>query len=846
MGRVKDKVFTVNLHHDGIFITNPIKYVHGELKQITDINFEEHYDYDVLEFLTIEGNVNETLYESSDEYYSSDEVEEIDYVDFHTKGEENVVIKNLSTQDLFLNKLCSNHGSFSGFIAKPQPVDQEPIDDPDAASIDPMFKVKKGVSYPKHDPTIPWNEMQLVLSIRYEHPEQLKLALANYGVANGYQLWYIRNDWRCMLVYCGKNVEAGSTPKKSVTGKKAKLKKKQGTPFKKGKPVKKAIHVKKSVYFSHNITKRSLNSGEGCSKHGEGTSRDAEKSPQSPKWTKRTKDGWFEGCKRVIGLDGCFLKHTCRGELLTAIGRDANNQMYSISWAVVRVENSDNWCWFLALLHGDLKLQQGTGLTLISDGHKSLHEAVRDWLPNSKHGKCTKHIYANFKKKFRGIQLQKLFWHAASCIVPQLFYSKMEEMKKINSEAYDYLIGRDPNSWSSAFFNLSVKCLAFKNGICESYHRAILLQRHKPIITMLEDIRVYLMQTVVAMHNIAINLEDQITPTVIKKLECLKRGQRHWTVFPSDYKQLEVKCGDSAFRVNLGEKTCACRLWQLSGTQMWKMTGNHPPLPPIVRRMPGRPRKERIKAPSENNSHVSRVGRVMRYRIRESVFGTHASARGRGRGSRGGRGARGGRNGSGRGARGRRNRSANRCQHLMDEDEIRENLEHDYMQDLLDAEEDKRVQKERECQEKLDEEVLQEAMEQQHINEQMDEERERQNREEREWEEMNDHFNPSNWTEDESMDVDTYNRKNSSINFNAFTQESVINDPSHPTQSTEVQVCDSQVTASAQENIKGKDIYEGDIDVAASALDKNKCKAIQEGSNSKYVAKPVRKSKRLR
>nr|GEU43052.1 splicing factor [Tanacetum cinerariifolium] len=135
---------------------------------------------------------------------------------------------------------------------------------------------------------------------------------------------------------------------------------------------------------------------------------------------------------------------------------------------------------------------------------------------------------------------------------------------------------------------------------------------------MLEDIIVYLMQRVVAMHNIAVNLEDQVTPTVRKKVEYLKREQRHWTVFLSAYQQLEVKCGDSAFGVNLGEKTCACRLCKLSDilcihavagymhlnrdSDEDKRTGNHPPLQPIMRKMPGRPRKERIKAPSENNS----------------------------------------------------------------------------------------------------------------------------------------------------------------------------------------------------------------------------------------------------
>nr|GEZ54891.1 hypothetical protein CTI12_AA204890 [Tanacetum cinerariifolium] len=33
-------------------------------------------------------------------------------------------------------------------------------------------------------------------------------------------------------------------------------------------------------------------------------------------------EGWSAVCRKVIGLDGCFLKSTCRGELLTAMGRD--------------------------------------------------------------------------------------------------------------------------------------------------------------------------------------------------------------------------------------------------------------------------------------------------------------------------------------------------------------------------------------------------------------------------------------------------------------------------------------------------------------------------------------------
>ena len=47
--------------------------------------------------------------------------------------------------------------------------------------------------------------------------------------------------------------------------------------------------------------------------------------------------------RKVIGLDDCFLKGEVKGELLTAIGRDANNQVYPIAWVVVDVESKPNW-----------------------------------------------------------------------------------------------------------------------------------------------------------------------------------------------------------------------------------------------------------------------------------------------------------------------------------------------------------------------------------------------------------------------------------------------------------------------------------------------------------------------
>nr|GEX71852.1 zinc finger, PMZ-type [Tanacetum cinerariifolium] len=118
----------------------------------------------------------------------------------------------------------------------------------------------------------------------------------------------------------------------------------------------------------------------------------------------------------------------------------------------------DRDAWFLSLLQEDLELGYGGDLTVISDGHKGLLEAVEGILPDSDH-RCS---------------------------------------------------------------------AAFKNGISESFNSNIVPAKGKPIITMLEDIR-------------------------------------SWLVYPGGFREVEVRRRDYAYGVNLHTKQCGCRFWELSG-----------------------------------------------------------------------------------------------------------------------------------------------------------------------------------------------------------------------------------------------------------------------------------------
>ncbi|XP_016199287.1 uncharacterized protein LOC107640263 [Arachis ipaensis] len=54
------------------------------------------------------------------------------------------------------------------------------------------------------------------------------------------------------------------------------------------------------------------------------------------------KKGFIQGCRPFIGLDGTFLKGYYGGQLLTAVGQDANNQIFPIVYAIVDSETRDN------------------------------------------------------------------------------------------------------------------------------------------------------------------------------------------------------------------------------------------------------------------------------------------------------------------------------------------------------------------------------------------------------------------------------------------------------------------------------------------------------------------------
>ncbi|CAN0857971.1 hypothetical protein LINGRAHAP2_LOCUS7019 [Linum grandiflorum] len=83
--------------------------------------------------------------------------------------------------------------------------------------------------------------------------------------------------------------------------------------------------------------------------------------------------GFRQGCRKMFALDGCFLKGEVQGMILTCVGKDGNNQMFSVAWVVVGSENRSSWQWFILLIQEILELDDGHGWSVISDQQKVIH-----------------------------------------------------------------------------------------------------------------------------------------------------------------------------------------------------------------------------------------------------------------------------------------------------------------------------------------------------------------------------------------------------------------------------------------------------------------------------------------
>ncbi|XP_019256297.1 PREDICTED: uncharacterized protein LOC109234687 [Nicotiana attenuata] len=111
------------------------------------------------------------------------------------------------------------------------------------------------------------------------------------------------------------------------------------------------------------------------------------------------KQGWKNGLRPLIGVDGTFLKGRTKGQLLVALGQDSMNHFYPLAWAVVDKETSSTV------------------------------------LPEANHRYCVRHIEANWCKKWRSGEMRKLLWWCAWSSYDEEFKDQLKKLGDLSEDA---------------------------------------------------------------------------------------------------------------------------------------------------------------------------------------------------------------------------------------------------------------------------------------------------------------------------------------------------------------------------------------------------------------------------
>ncbi|XP_014499554.1 uncharacterized protein LOC106760657 [Vigna radiata var. radiata] len=343
------------------------------------------------------------------------------------------------------------------------------------------------------------------------------------------------------------------------------------------------------------------------------------------------KQGFLGSCRPFIGVDGCHLKTSYGGQLLVAVARDPNDQYFPLAFAVVESECKETWRWFLSLLLDDIGGIDCQRWIFISDQQKGLMVVFDEILNGVEHRLCLRHLYNNYKKKFSGGMGKK-----------------MGELKTINSDAYDWLMAIPTKCWCKHAFSAYPRCDELINNLSESFNSTILLARDKPIITMMEWIRSYIMSRFATLREKSNTYHGDVMPKPRKRLDREVEKSGNWLPVWARGAKFEVTHGFTMdkFVVDVSNHSCSCYFWNLvgipcrhavftihyklenpedyvhpyykkqayqtcyapeiipiNGQQLWPRSEAEPLLPPTYKKPPGRPKKLRRREADEYVSH---------------------------------------------------------------------------------------------------------------------------------------------------------------------------------------------------------------------------------------------------
>ncbi|XP_012832963.1 PREDICTED: uncharacterized protein LOC105953830 [Erythranthe guttata] len=276
----------------------------------------------------------------------------------------------------------------------------------------------------------------------------------------------------------------------------------------------------------------------------------------------------FKSCRPVLSVDGTLLKGKHREILLAAVGKDGQNALFPVVFAVVNEETDCNWAYFFEHLKSAIGTERT--LTFVSDRNNGILKGVKNIFPGCFHSFCVYHIEKNLMNKFRGSTAtfrKAVSFQFNACVyaaTKEEFDQNMENFRKNGGPRVDnFLCNLPPENWVHAYFGGRRYGQVASSGV-ESWNSSISDVRGLPITNMIDGIRSKMMVDMFFASNVALKWTSVLCKKVQDMIDGLVQDARVITARQASDDLYEV-LSDPVVVVDIRSRSCSCRMWQING-----------------------------------------------------------------------------------------------------------------------------------------------------------------------------------------------------------------------------------------------------------------------------------------
>ncbi|KAL8139338.1 hypothetical protein V2J09_005359 [Rumex salicifolius] len=205
---------------------------------------------------------------------------------------------------------------------------------------------------------------------------------------------------------------------------------------------------------------------------------------------------------------------------------------------------------------------------------------------------------AYWHKKHKGDELKMHFWRAARAYTKADFEIALKDMRTVNKKAVEDFIEKNPMHFCRSHLKTRSRIEVIVNNLAETFNGYILDARLKPLIYMLEEIRLKVMERMFNNRQLMRKQQSgKICPRIKTRLNQAKEEARQCVSLRASEAEFQKEKYDESYN---GSIRTICR------EKHWSKI-NYPLDPPEVKIGAGRPKKNRRKDPHERYKRKNKL-----------------------------------------------------------------------------------------------------------------------------------------------------------------------------------------------------------------------------------------------